>query len=97
MFDKVWQNIVDNGNSNVRFFTKTGLPFTYQAYVQSGEDGYVLVNREGKSVERYLFKNNFRILYETPDYRNLPLSSFPRVHGSSYVFAILTDPRILNI
>ena len=81
-FDKVWKRILDFQGDI--FQTVTGLDFVYRV------QGEVLnTNRT-----RYnLSKGNFRAAYELMPLSN-PGQISKIIRGSSYVWAILNDPRV---
>ena len=81
-FDEVWNNIIRCAGQE--FHTKTGLPFTYTVV-----DGYVMPNR----TNYLLARQQFQKAAEIPNITG-PGQISDKVRGPSYVFAILTDPRI---
>jgi hypothetical protein len=83
-FDAAWQRI--EAYAGQQFRTKTGLPFTYKVVGSS-----VVPDRTGYP----LHVSNFRAAFDL-----LPLSGPGQiktlVRGPAYVYAILTDHRILQ-
>ena len=81
-FDEIWSDI--SRCAGQEFHTKTGLSFTY-----SVTDGCVIPDRTNYP----LTKKQFQQAAEIPNLTG-PGQISNKVRGSSYVFAILTDPRI---
>lgn len=83
IFQNIWNRIL--ANEGAVFHTISGLPLTYR------------VEGEGIRPSRtnyFLHKRNFEVAFE-----RMPIakpSDINEVRGPSYVFAILTDPRISN-
>ncbi len=81
-FDEVWNHIIQCAGQE--FHTKTGLTFTYTV-----TDGCVIPNHTNYP----LAKKQFQKAAEVPNLtRSGQINDI--VRGPSYVFAILTDPRI---
>lgn len=82
-FDAAWQRIEEHEGK--QFKTKTGLPFIYEIVGTS-----VVPDRTGYP----LHISNFRTAFDL-----LPLSGPGQINtlvrGPAYVYAILTDPRIV--
>ena len=80
-FDKIWGNIACCAGQEFR--TKTGITFTYTV---SG--GFVIPDH----TQYPLAKKQFQIAADVPNLTGP--AQIHHVRGPSYVFAILTDPRI---
>jgi len=81
-FDEVWNHIIQCAGQE--FHTKTGITFTYTV-----TDECVIPNHTNYS----LAKKQFQKAAEVPNLTG-PGQINGIVRGPSYVFAILTDPRI---
>jgi hypothetical protein len=85
-FQQVWRRLV--AHQGEVFATKKGLPFTYRI---AGNHG-VWITREGRPVNRQLPRGHFEKAWT-----RRPLKS-PRqlqdLQGPSYLFAVLSDPRV---
>ncbi len=83
-FDGTWIRIQQSAGQVFR--TKTGLPFTYTADATT-----VVPDRTGYP----LHVSQFRLAYD-----RMPLSGPGEINrlvrGPAYVFAILTDPRVVS-
>ena len=91
MFEQVWRNIVVQQGE--RFETRRNIPFTYRI---EGNNIRPL-HEDGSEINRLIPQNDFLTVFETPNFRELPLTAFNNtIQGSSYVMAILSDPRILD-
>jgi hypothetical protein len=85
-FDDVWEQI-RNQQGDV-FRTKTGLQFTYQLAGNTA----VCIRRGEQEINRQLPRGDFEKAWQ-----RMPLSStreLQDLQGPSYLFAILTDPRV---
>lgn len=81
-FDEVWNNIICCADQEL--YTKTGRTFTYTV-----TDGCVIPNHTNYP----LAKGQFQKAAEIPNLTG-PGQINGIVRGPSYIFAILTDPRI---
>lgn len=84
-FELIWARI--KGCAGAVFHTAQGLPFTYHL---PGE--YLVVNRDGRDINRSLSKTNFR-----PATEQMPVpgpAGLGGLQGTSYTWAILSDERI---
>jgi hypothetical protein len=84
MFEAVWQRI--EAHADGEFHTKTGLPFTYKVVGTS-----VVPDRTGYP----LHISNFRTAFGLLPLRG-PGEINAIVRGPAYVYAILTDRRIVQ-
>lgn len=83
---QIWKRIVENQRSEFR--TSRNHPFTYQVEGDSG----IWFFRSGRRVERRLWRGEVEAaLNQTPPRKPSDLSRF---QCPSYLFALLTDPRI---
>ena len=82
--DKIWRNI--QRHSGEEFFTKTGVPFYYHA-----EEQRIVVPCKHCMISKRMFETALTIH---------PLSvvkiGAAKITGPSYVYSLLTDPRILS-
>jgi hypothetical protein len=86
-FGAVWDRIRQCAGDG--FYTSKGFPFTYELL---DREGPVWVRRGGRLINRALSRSQFERAWA-----RTPLESTSQVHdlqGPSYLFAILTDPRI---
>jgi len=83
-FDAVWQRI--EANAGKEFRTKTGLPFTYEVVGTS-----VVPDRTGYPLHVSNFLTAFDLLPPSG-----PGQINTLVRGPAYVYAILTDRRIVQ-
>ena len=81
-FSYIWARIENCAGQ--QFYTKTGLPFTYEIV-----NGSVVPDRTGYALSRGNFEKASKI-----DSLQRPGQINNIVRGPSYVFAILTDERI---
>lgn len=81
-FETIWENIVHY--SGQTFYTKSGLPFTYQILKNS-----VITSRTSYPLSRDQFEKAAKIPHLTG-----PGQINHLVRGPAYVYAILTDFRI---
>jgi hypothetical protein len=84
-FDELWNNI--RAHAGEEFQTATGRPFTYEAH-----EGYIKPNRAEQNISR----SDFEKAYDLAPLQN-PGQISKVVRGPSYVYAILTDPRIHDL
>jgi hypothetical protein len=82
-FDVLWARIV--AHAGAEFHTKTGLPFSYSIAGTS-----VVPDRTGYP----LHVSQFRVAWQRKPLRG-PGDINALVRGPAYVYAILTDPRIV--
>ena len=82
MFSLIWAKI--KKHEGEQFHTKTNLPFTYQIVNES-----VVPNRTNYPLAKSEFAKAFKV-----DNLTGPGQINGLVRGPSYVYAILTDPRI---
>lgn len=85
-FGDVWAQIRKHKGDVFR--TKTGLPFTYQL----AGNGAVCIRRGEREINRQLPRGDFEKAWQ-----RMPLSTTREIQdlqGPSYLFAILTDPRV---
>ena len=99
-FKTIWERICNCQQQ--KFKTKKGLPFIY-----SRETGAVWVERDGHRINQNLAKSNFTQVYSMM--QDKPLSGpaeinkraiergESQVRGTSYVWAILYDKRIVPL
>lgn len=81
-FNDIWRRIIQRTQEG--FYSKTGLPFTYEV------SGNMLVTSR---TDYNLSKSNFRNAYDLLPIEK-PGDITHIIRGSSYVWAILYDPRI---
>jgi len=91
-FEEVWNRII--ALQGQTFHTIRGLPFTYKI-----EGKLVWIVRENRTIPLALHKNNFAGSYQTLALHRIDgpgalQEMRPTAFGTSYVWAILTDPRI---
>ncbi len=82
MFEKMWSKIIDHAGET--FYTKTGLPFTYQIIRNC-----VVPDRTGYPLAKSNFEKASKIESLTG-----PGQISNLVRGSAYVYAIITDERV---
>ena len=83
-FEDVWQRIGHHAGEEFR--TVADLSFTYEAY-----DAYI----RPSGVRQNISKGDFRKAYELLPLQG-PGTISKTVRGPSYVYAILSDPRIVG-
>lgn len=81
-FETIWENIVHC--SGQKFFTKSGLPFTYQILNNS-----VVTSRTNYPLSKSQFEKAAKIPHLIG-----PGQINHLVRGPAYIYAILTDSRI---
>lgn len=88
--DQLWQQIIKHAGET--FHTRTGLPFTYR--VIGATRGPIRVDRDGHEINRNISRASFE--KAVPSIPCDGPSDIPDtgVVGRSYVWAILSDPRI---
>jgi len=82
-FDKIWSRI--ELNSGQVFALKRGQEFTYEV-----RSGCVIPDRANRSLPRSNFKQAFELLPLTGP------GAIQHLQGPSYIFAILSDTRIVG-
>lgn len=84
-FDKIWSEI--RSLEGERFYTVTNQPFTYEFH-----EDYIIINKPSSPK---IYKGNFEKAVKI-----MPLQSVSHiknlVRGPSYVYALLTDKRIVG-
>jgi len=85
-FAEVWKRV--HRSAGEAFRTSTALPFTYEI---NGE-ATVRIQREGRPVNRALHRRQFEAAWARAPLQKT--SELQDLQGPSYLFAILTDPRI---
>jgi hypothetical protein len=88
-FNAVWANII-RCQGEV-FHTITGLPLTYSL---SEGKAYFTIDREGKKIRQMFYKKLIAQACERIPIKGL--SDVADLRGPSYLYAILTDRRIVK-
>ena len=86
--EQLWRNILEN--EGVEFTTKRGLAFTYKV-----EGGSIRPIRKGQGINRVIPKTDFEKGIKAMPI-NGPGDIGNLVQGSSYVWALLHDKRIVS-